>query len=241
MDDEGGARAVTLHMRWEDLLFAHWPLDPDVLRPLIPPDLEIETFDGRAWLGIVPFVMRGVRIAPLPGIPTTTDFPELNVRTYVVARGVPAVWFLSLDAASTLAVIGARIGVHLPYFRARFRIRREGDAVVYASRRRHPAAPASRFLARYAPLDPAATPATPAPGTLAAFLTDRRYLVSAAGEHRWLLEVEHVPWRLREGRADVLEADDAAAAHGLTLPPDPPVLYRAEDLDVRALVPRRLA
>jgi uncharacterized protein len=104
---------------WYDLLFAHWPVDAAMLRPHIPAKLEIDTFDGRAWLGIVPFSMTGVRLRWTPPLPWLSAFPELNVRTYVTAQRKPGVWFFSLDAASALAVAAARLSFHLPYFRAR--------------------------------------------------------------------------------------------------------------------------
>ena len=93
---------------WHDLLFAHWPLDPDALRSKVPANLPLDVFDGRAWIGVIPFHMTNVgaeRHAVDPGL---SAFPELNVRTYVTLNGKPGVYFFSLDAASTLAVIGAR-------------------------------------------------------------------------------------------------------------------------------------
>ncbi|MFN8423535.1 MAG: DUF2071 domain-containing protein [Anaerolineae bacterium] len=106
-------------MSWLDLLFLHWPLDPDVLAPFIPPPLVLDTFDGRAWLGVVPFRMAGVRLRGLPPIPGTAAFPEINVRTYAVAPdGRRGVWFFSLDATSRLAVRAARAWFGLPYFDA---------------------------------------------------------------------------------------------------------------------------
>ena len=82
-----------MRQTWSKLLFAHWPLKPAVLRPLIPPNLIVDTFDGQAWLGVVPFYMSGVRFRYAPPIPTTDHFCELNVRTYVTAGGKPGVWF----------------------------------------------------------------------------------------------------------------------------------------------------
>jgi hypothetical protein len=103
-----------VRMRWLDLLFAHWPFDPGVLRPLVPadPDFAIETYDGRGWLGVVPFVMADVAPRGIPAIPRLSRFPELNVRTYVTYRGEPGVWFLSLEAASRGD--GRRRPGHLP-------------------------------------------------------------------------------------------------------------------------------
>ncbi|HEY0384863.1 MAG TPA: DUF2071 domain-containing protein, partial [Pyrinomonadaceae bacterium] len=106
-------------MNWGKLLFMHWPIEARLLRPLIPQRLVIDTFDGSAWIGVVPFTMWGVRPTFVPPVPGLSQFHELNVRTYVHLDGVPGVWFHSLDAASRLAVWGARTFFHLPYFNAR--------------------------------------------------------------------------------------------------------------------------
>src|SRR5205823_6175894 len=85
----------TMTQTWHDLLFAHWPLPPDALRSLVPPELEIDTFDGNAWLGIIPFRLSGVRLRGWPEVPLVANFPEINVRTYVTHGGKPGVFFLS--------------------------------------------------------------------------------------------------------------------------------------------------
>jgi uncharacterized protein YqjF (DUF2071 family) len=109
---------------WHDLLFAHWPVPQAVLRPRIPAQLAVDTFDGQGWLGVVPFRMSGVRLRGTPRVPWLSAFPELNVRTYVVADGKPGVWFFSLDAGNAIAVAIARAWFHLPYFRARMSMSR---------------------------------------------------------------------------------------------------------------------
>jgi len=101
-------RRGLMFMRWHDLLFMHWPVPADALRPLIPSRLGLDTFGKEAWLGIVPFYMTGVRPRFVPPIPGISAFAELNVRTYVTADDKPGVWFFSLDAASKLAVRAAR-------------------------------------------------------------------------------------------------------------------------------------
>src|SRR5215470_11526964 len=137
---------------WHDLLFAHWPVDPAVLRSRIPAKLTIDTFDGSAWLGIVPFRMSGVRLRATPALPWLSAFPELNVRTYVTAEGKPGVFFFSLDAANPVAVAAARRFFHLPYFRARMSCRPDGDGIRYASQRTHRGAPSAELRGRYRPL-----------------------------------------------------------------------------------------
>ena len=226
-----------LRMRWVDLLFAHWPVPAETLRPLIPPDLEIDTFEGQAWLGIVPFRMEDVAPRFLPAPPGPGAFPELNVRTYVRWRGRGAVWFLSLDAGSRLAVAGARSAFHLPYYRARMSAETNAGWVEYRSDRRDPRGPSAAFEARYRPIGPI-EPA--APGSLAEFLTDRRglYAADAAGRLSWTA-IRHAPWPLQPAEAEI-DVDTMATAHGLTQPDDDPVLYFAKRLDVVAWWPRRL-
>lgn len=114
-----------MSMEWHQLLFAHWPVRPAALAPLLPPGLTLQTWEGWAWLGVVPFMMRGVRARLTPALPWVGAFPELNVRTYVTAEGRPGVWFFSLDAGNPLAVRGARYGFHLPYFDAAMRCDQE--------------------------------------------------------------------------------------------------------------------
>src|SRR5947209_13870135 len=139
-----------MYQRWHDLLFAHWALPPERVRPLIPPELELDTFGGEAWVGVIPFWMSGVRSRGLPPIPTAGTFPELNVRTYVhppQEPDKPGVYFFSLDAASLLAVLGARAGFGLPYFWAQMRAKVSETDVEYLSMRR--GGPPAQLIASY--------------------------------------------------------------------------------------------
>src|SRR5471030_1703376 len=146
-----GGRAV-LRMRWHDLLFAHWPIPADVLRPLIPPGLEIDTFDGSAWLGVVPFRMSEVGPVGGPTPPILGRFGEVNVRTYVSHGDRLGIWFFSLDAASVLTVIGARTWFHLPYRLAAVSCRaRDNGSVIYRSRRALAGPASARLTASYRP------------------------------------------------------------------------------------------
>mgnify|MGYP002622672419 FL=1 len=206
---------------WHDLLFMHWPLPPDVLRPLLPPGLDLDTFDGRAWIGVVPFRMSGIRFRFLPPVPGTSAFPELNVRTYVTVGDKPGVWFFSLDASNRLAVAAARTWFRLPYFRARMATRAEGEWISYRSRRTHRGAPPGEFRARYRPTGPAATAA---PGSLEHFLVER-YCLYAPARRGGLArgEIDHEPWPLQPAECAV-ETNSVAP---VTLPPDPPLLHFA--------------
>ena len=227
-------RPWVMRMRWTDLLFAHWPFDPEALRPLIAPGLELDLFDGRAWLGIVPFRMEDVGPRGLPAPPILGTFPEVNVRTYVRHQGRPGVWFLSLDAASRATVEGARAAFHLPYYHATMAMTRDGGAVEYRSRRIDPRGQPALLEVRYGPIGPVEFAAA---GSLEAFVTDRvrLFAVDDAGRIN-RTEIRHAPWPLQPAEA-VFRTETLAAAHGLTLPPTPPHLCYARRLDVRAWWP----
>ena len=126
------SRPWVVAMRWHDLLFLHWPVVPDLIRPLIPKGLELDTFDGSAWIGVVPFRMSGVRPHGFPRF-AGLAFQELNVRTYVWTPGRSGIWFLSLDAANRLAVRTARAWYGLPYYDARMTVRSERETIHYRS------------------------------------------------------------------------------------------------------------
>src|ERR1022692_3024171 len=145
-------RPWTMRMRWCDLLFAHWTVDAAVLRRLIPKGLELDLFDGQAYVGAVPFSMEGVTPRRVPALPGLHAFPELNLRTYVKAGGKPGVWFFSLDAGQKLAVRVARRFFNLPYFDAEFEIENVRGAVKYSGVRTHRGAPAAIFTAEYRPV-----------------------------------------------------------------------------------------
>ena len=166
-----------LAMGWHDLLFAHWRVPTEVLRPRIPAALEIDDFEGDAWVGVVPFRMSGVRPRFVPSMPGLSWFPELNLRTYVRHEGRAGVWFFSLDAASRVAVRLARATFHLPYFDARMSCTPlDGGGVEYESVRIHRDAPAAVFKGSYRPKGPAFASR---PGSLAHWLTERYCLYSA--------------------------------------------------------------
>lgn len=202
--------------QWRHLLFLHWPIPEEVLRPLVPPALSIDTFEGQAWVGLVLFTMQGIRPTRfLPAIPGVSAFHETNVRTYVHHKGKdPGVWFFSLDAANSLAVRAARWGWSLPYFRATMSVERsvegEEDTVHYHSLREWPQpAPAmAQVRARLGdPLPPAD------PDSLTFFFAER-YLLYAQKEDGTLLsgQVYHTPYPLREARVEELEEDLLAKA-----------------------------
>lgn len=224
-------RPWVMAMQWHDLLFAHWPIEADRVRPLIPPTLELETYNGTAWLGIVPFRMAGVRPRNVPDIPWLSAFPELNVRTYVTAGGKPGVWFFSLDAANPVAVRGARTAFHLPYFDARMRCQANGDAILYTSIRTHRQAPCATLAMRYRPTGPIYQAQE---GSLDAWLTSRYCLYAAnRGGTVWRGEIHHQPWPLQPAEAE-FEDNTMNEQIGLVLPDQSPILHFTRHLDVVA-------
>src|SRR5829696_7803416 len=124
-----------MHQHWGSLLFMHWPVPADLLRPLVPEPLVVDTHDGLGWVGITPFAMWGVRASFAPPLPLLSGSHELNVRTYVHLDGVPGVWFFSLDADNAPAVLGARVAFHLPYFKALMGLERRDRTLHFSSRR----------------------------------------------------------------------------------------------------------
>lgn len=223
-----------MRQRWHDLLFAHWRVPPDAVRPLLPPALELDMYDGDAWIGVIPFHMTGVRLRGLPPLPTTHAFAELNVRTYVTHQGRPGVWFFSLDAASMGAVVGARIGARLPYFRATMAIARESSSVHYRSRRWALAGRPAAFTARYRSR-PEAVPVRP--GSLEWFLVERYSLYAAADRRVWRGDLHHRRWCLYDADADITENTMPQAA-GLPALGTPPLLHYAAFQDVRFWWPK---
>lgn len=219
----------------------HWPVPVASLRRLVPDALEIDTFEGAAWLGIVPFEMAWVRPRGLPAVPRLSFFPELNVRTYVRHGEYAGVWFLSLDAASRLAVRAARRVFGLPYFDADMAIGVRDDEVSYRSRRTHAGAPPAVFDATWRPSGPRIQVA---PGSLEHFLTERYRLYASAtiGDMRAdlrLADVHHVAWTLRPAVAEVRE-NTMFEAHGLPRPDDAPLLHSAGPVTVPTWLPRRI-
>jgi uncharacterized protein len=214
-----------MHQTWGKLLFLHWAFEPATVRPLVPAGLELDTHDGMAWVGVTPFTMWGVRPEGLPAVPVVSETHELNVRTYVHRDGVPGVWFFSLDAANPLAVVGARVAFHLPYFQASMELREEGNRIEFSSRRRHPGAPDATLevsWTRRAPLGEAE------PDTLEFFLVER-YCLYAESDGRLLRSrIHHRPWPLMTASVERLSSTMLEAA-GLPTPTEDPLLHAQQE------------
>src|SRR5579871_1603546 len=210
---------------WHDLLFAHWPLPPAVLRALVPEQLSLDRFDGQCWVGVIPFRMSGVRARGVPPIPCLSRFPELNVRTYVSCRDKPGVYFFSLDAANLPAVWAARTLYHLPYFHAAMSSSEEDGAIRYTSQRHGAHAD---FQARYRPVAPVLLRDK---ASLEYFLTERYCLYTTQKSQVYCCEIHHRSWPLANADAEI-EKNTVAAAALIKLPDTPPVLHFAKHLDV---------
>ena len=222
-------------MRWHDLLFAHWPVAADLLAAQLPrtdPPLELDTFEGQAWLGVVPFRMSGIRwrrFLPLPG---TSAFPELNVRTYVRANGRPGVWFFSLDAGSKLAVRIARWTYHLPYYDADIACEVQSNGVVnYSSERTHSGGGTATLAVSYEGLGDLFAAQS---GSLEHWLTERYRLFAADSRRRlWRGEIRHSPWPLQPAKATFTHLNMTTQL-GFALPSSEPHLLFARELSVKA-------
>ena len=221
---------------WRHLGFLHWPIAAEVIARLLPPGLEVDTFDGVTYVGIVPFTIPLTRTGF--GLPMAPAFHEINVRTYVHRDGRdPGVWFFSLDATSRLAVAGARLAYGLPYFAADITLAEAGGAVDYRARRHGVEA---AFAARY---QPAGEVAPAAPGTLEFFLAERYLLYSRSGRTLRTARVHHAPYPLQAATAAEVEQTLTAAGG---LPPGscagpPPIVHYAREIDVAIFGPRRVS
>ena len=214
-----------MQQTWHDLLFAHWPIPPEQLRPLVPSQLPIDTVNGQAWVGVVPFWMSGIRGRNLPPLPGLSSFPELNVRTYVSYKGKPGVYFFSLDAASRAAVWAARRFYHLPYFHATMIASEENGVIHYSSLRHEDSA---EFRAQY---HPASAVRLRQKGSLEHWLTERYCLYSVHLNRVYRCEIHHQPWPLQDARATI-ERNSVVTAAQITLPDTAPLLHFAKRLEV---------
>lgn len=214
-----------MHQNWGKLLFLHWSVPVSVLRPMIPRALTIDTYDGGAWVSITPFTMWGIRPVMLPAIPVLSDSHELNFRTYVHAEGVPGVWFFSLDASNAIAVLAARLGFHLPYFKADMKLEESGESVTFTSRRTDSAGAGAKFDATWTR---GKTLPRPTPESLEFFLVERYCLYAARGERIYRARIFHQPWSLRGAVVDSLSST-IGESHGIELPANPALVHAQAD------------
>jgi uncharacterized protein YqjF (DUF2071 family) len=224
-----------IFQRWEDLLFAHWRVAVAALRPRVPASLALDLHEGEAWVGVTPFRLRRMRLRGLPPIPGASEFPELNVRTYVTLDERPGVYFFSLDAGNSLAALFARQFYRLPYFASEMRCASDREGVEFRCRRgdgeRAPA-----FAAHYRPRGDVFEAQT---GSLEHFLTARYCLYAVDDDRVYRAEVDHEPWPLHSAEAAISENSIASAA-GFELPPRDALLHFSRGVDVRVWPPERV-
>jgi uncharacterized protein YqjF (DUF2071 family) len=215
-----------MHQSWGKLLFMHWAIDAGLLRPLIPAGLEIDTYNGKAWIGVVPFTMWDIRALPsfLPAVPKLSAMHELNVRTYVHHNGTPGVWFFSLDCNSSTAVFGARTFYYLPYYNAELTLEQTNTKIDYSLKRTDK--PRAIFDATWniGPPLPVSEP-----DSLEFFLTERYCLYS---EHKGRIHqarIHHQPWPLQTASLDSYSSTMLDVL-GLPEPTAAPILHYAEEI-----------
>jgi uncharacterized protein len=225
-------RVPVMRHRWATISFLHWSYPAAEIRRRLPRGLEVEPWDGQAWVGLVPFEMT---VRP-PAGPGAMTFPETNVRTYVTGPdGRPGVWFFSLDAASASAVTTARATWQLPYFHARMSVEPTGDAVRYRSERRRPGPAGAGHDLTVLPREPIAHP-----DEFSHYLTARFTLWNIVAGAVMRTRAEHPPWDLRRAEVRNLREDLLAAA-GLPAPAGAPVVHYSDGVDVRIGAPRRVS
>ena len=210
---------------WHDLLFAHWPVPQAALKALVPAQLELETFDGQCWVGVVPFWMSGIRARFLPPLPGLSRFPELNVRTYVTHGGKPGVFFFSLDVTNRPAVWAARTFYHLPYFRAQMKVREQDETIHYDCRRK------TQSAELHGHYHPTGNIRRRDKNSIEYWLTERYCLYTVHRGQVYRGEIHHPPWPLQDAEA-TFEASTMAKAAGIHLPDIKPLLHFSRRQDV---------
>jgi len=225
-----------LRMRWRDVSFCHWPVEPGVVAATLPDGLTVDIKNGQAWLGVVPFEMADIRPR---GSPIGRSFGELNLRTYVTDGETPGVYFYNLDADDRLSVALARRLFELPYYRASMDVERTNDGVRFRSRRTDDRATEADFDATYGSADEAAVH-EPTPRSLESFLVSRyRFYVADDAGHIYYADIDHEPWPLQDGTVEIRE-NDLFAANGFERPDGSPLVYYSPGIDVTAGRLRRL-
>ncbi|MFC2947012.1 YqjF family protein [Virgibacillus sediminis] len=181
--------------KWDHLLFMHLPVSPEDIRSHIPDQMELDTYDGEAWVSIIPFKISDMRMRMLPSFPYIKRFLELNVRTYVKRNGIPGIYFFSLDASKILPVLGARAGT-LPYFFANMSMKRKGEWFHYQSKRH-----GSRDAAFKGKYRPSSEIFRPEKGTIDNWLLERYYLWTQVKNSVFSIGIHHRPWEVTDAEA----------------------------------------
>ncbi|HME91558.1 MAG TPA: DUF2071 domain-containing protein [Myxococcaceae bacterium] len=222
-------RPALMVQDWHYLLFLHWVVAVEQLRPLVPIELDLDTFDGAAYVGLVPFTITGVRPPFAPALGPLSQSHEVNLRTYVHLGGAdPGVWFFSLDASNPFAVLSARAFFKLPYFLARMELREQGGAIDYFSERQLAGPGPAGCRLRYRSVG---TPSPAEPGTLEYFLVERYVLYARSGDRLYRGRVHHRPYPLQAAETPAIEETLLAAA-GIRRPAGEPLMHYARGVHV---------
>jgi len=209
-----------------------------MVRPLVPPQLELDLWDGQAYVAVVPFTIRNLRPRAVPALPVLSHFAEINVRTYVIADGKPGVYFFSLDAANLSAVLGARLMYGLPYFKSEFRIHNHDHQVHYDSRRLTTRKPAE-FRATYRAVSEELS-WRPMNEAVERFVSERYCLYAVTSDHLYRTDIHHLPWPLQLASAEIA-ANTMAETIPLALSGPPPLLHFSTSIDVLVWWPKRVS
>lgn len=217
-----------MRQSWRDLLFVHWPVDINTLRPLIPERLQIDAFDGLAWISIIPFRMEGIYPRWIPQIPLSSKFLEINLRTYVLYKGKPGVYFISIDANQLFALTMAHKWYHLPYFYAQMSTKREGFHLIYYSNRKGSRCTPAEFGVEFTP---ASAIFQPRKGTLEYWLTERYCLYAVDGGNTlYYADISHLPWQLQKADGEI-QSNTLTSAYNIRLCGNPPLIHFAGKME----------
>ena len=219
----------TMKQTWSDLLFAHYPIEYDSLRKLVPEALHLDSYNGRYWIGVVPFRMSGVRLRGLPAIPGTAQFPELNVRTYITLGGKPGVYFFSLDAANLLAVKGARTLYYLPYWVADMNMKNSETTITFQSKRL-----ANHEIELACSYRPISEPFQVEKGSFEEWMVERYCFYTLNGSGIPLrCDILHEPWTLQNAEVE-FTANSILSKQGIDVDSNHPICHFAKRMEVRA-------
>lgn len=223
--------------RWNDILFLHYSLDPELVRAKVPDVLTLDTYRQRAWVTVAPFWINHLRPPGVPSVPWFSSFNEINVRTYVSFGGKPGVYFFSLDASNLSAVWGARVFYRLPYWQASMKVSGKGGMKIeYDSKRQHGPKPAE-LKCSYGPASPRTFHARP--GSLEHFLTERYCLYTTTRKRLYRGDIHHLPWELQDTQVE-LQQNTMAQPNGLELAPQADLAFFVRELKVLFWAPERL-
>ncbi len=221
---------------WHNLLFLHAPVEPESLCPFLPPSLELDTFNGRAWLGVVAFRLSKIRLRGFPEVGLTSHFNEINLRTYVTQRGVPGVLFLSMDADNLLAIALARPLFRLPYTPADISFSRTSRGIDLTGERTGGLGMGAQFEATYRPQGPVYTSCH---DTLEHWLTERYCYYGASKNHTYRCDIFHPPWPLQRAQASITR-NTLAESLGLHTWSGESLLHYAHELTALIWKPQRI-